>query len=552
MKIHPLIHPLHDLIRNISNMLGVDESAATYMFFLMVMNFPMAVLLRMTRFGKWRAFLGMWMGLFYTFYTFGVETLHSIVVPLIVYIWLYVTVGMSDRVVQYLRQQRRTRMVVPMVAFVFSFGYLLVCHYHRMLTDYLGWKLDFTGLQMLITLKCVAVAWNLHDGILLNNPEKSSQVMSHHHPFHRIHRLERMPSLLEYFGFLFFCIPVLSGPIYEMSDYLNFIYGQDLNHNNNKDNNDDDTSDDLKNTNRERNNPPIPYLLISKKILLAIFNMFLVLKTAPYFGRETFESIIYEREGHKELMNHSTKILNPNSLLYKFLFSFACMTSIKFKYIVGWCWSEAALLIAGFGYQRDYKNGEFSFEGAEAVKFLDHFLASNLRDVTTTWNVSVSKWLRNYVYTRVGERPGTLATVVTFIVSAIWHGVYAGYAIVWIHYALAMSLIGRLAHKKMRPYFLNDPEHVFSEKNSRVMSCIYKVLSFIATACFTSYLLPPFLLLSWEHSIQFFRSMYWCGHLAFVPIYLILNYLPSTRGREKHHLSSDQMDINIQKKKKVQ
>ncbi|KAG2374830.1 hypothetical protein C9374_010407 [Naegleria lovaniensis] len=520
------VRPLNEVIRNISNSLGVDQSAATYMFFLIAMNFPLALVLRMTRFGMMRAVLGAWIGLVYTFYTFGVHTLHSIAVPLMVYLWLYVTVGMSDRVVKYLRRSR-ARLAVPLVAVVFSFGYLLVCHYHRMLTDYLGWKLDFTGLQMLITLKTTAVAWNLYDGILVHDPD-SKEGKGVTNPYHRTNRLERMPSLMEYFGFLFFFIPVLSGPIYEMSDYLRFIYGEYEAH-------DISFIRDLNNSTRERKNPPIPWLLVLKKIILALVNMVLVLQTASYFGREQLEDVIYERGDHpRELLG--------SSLLYKFLFSFACMNSIKFKYVVGWCWSEAALLITGFGYQRHYKSGEFSFSGAEAVDYFDHFLASNLRDVTTTWNVSVSKWLRNYVYTRVGEKPGTLATVITFIVSAIWHGVYAGYAIMWIHYALAMSLIGRLAHKKMRPYFLNDVEHLFSAKNSRLMSYTYKILSFIATGIFTSYILPPFLLLSWDNSIQFFRSMQWCGHMAFFPIYVILTMIPSRHGHhsERHgHKSVD-------------
>ena len=52
------------------------------------------------------------------------------------------------------------------------------------------------------------------------------------------------------------------------------------------------------------------------------------------------------------------------------------------------------------------------------------------------WNMSVQKWLKYYVYMRfLSSDPnkrgkGTeLAALMTFIVSAIWHGFYPGYIV---------------------------------------------------------------------------------------------------------------------------
>lgn len=49
------------------------------------------------------------------------------------------------------------------VVFAFAFLYLSVSHIYRTITDYMGWTLDFTGPQMIVTLKLISVAFNVHD-----------------------------------------------------------------------------------------------------------------------------------------------------------------------------------------------------------------------------------------------------------------------------------------------------------------------------------------------------------------------------------------------------
>ncbi|EFC37843.1 predicted protein [Naegleria gruberi] len=503
-----LVKPVDQWMEKAASLVGLDVSACTYMMFLIVVNIPMAFLMRSLPFGMARILFGLIVGLFYCFYTFGSATLHSVAIPLIVYVWLFLTVGMSSSVREYLKKSR-LGLIVPLFAFFFSFGYLLICHYNRMITDYLGWKLDFTGLQMLATLKTISVAWNIYDGMIAQSDEKMNY-------YHKVNRMERMPGLLEYFSYMFFFPSILTGPIYEISDYLRMIYGE--------------FDEDISFLNKmelkpNRQNPPIHWKKIFTNLLIAMVNMVLTLKALPIFDRPQLEDVIYDRVGDQQLFG--------SSLLYKLAFSWACMVAIKFKYIVGWCWSESAMIICGMGYQKDRKTDQYSYAGCESIEYLNHLLSSNLRDITTTWNVSVSKWLRNYVYSRVGSGAGTKNTIITFLVSASWHGLYSGYYVMWTNYAICLHFIGRMAHKKVRPLFLNDVENTFSEKNSKFMSIFYKTLSFIGTNIFTSYLLPPFLLLSWDSSIQFFSSMRWIGHLLFIPIYVFLTLIPSTGKHQK-------------------
>jgi len=49
------------------------------------------------------------------------------------------------------------------VVFAFAFSYLSASHIYRIVTDYMGWTLDFTGSQMVVTLKLISTAFNVHD-----------------------------------------------------------------------------------------------------------------------------------------------------------------------------------------------------------------------------------------------------------------------------------------------------------------------------------------------------------------------------------------------------
>lgn len=46
------------------------------------------------------------------------------------------------------------------------------------------------------------------------------------------------------------------------------------------------------------------------------------------------------------------------------------------------------------------------------------------------WNMGANRWLRYYVYMRVtpfGQTGGMKSTMITYSVSALWHGFYPGY-----------------------------------------------------------------------------------------------------------------------------
>lgn len=63
-------------------------------------------------------------------------------------------------------------------------------------------------------------------------------------------------------------------------------------------------------------------------------------------------------------------------------------------------------------------------------------LATNLRDAINNWNMGTNQWLRMIVYERVPKKYGTF---LTFGLSALWHGFYAGYYLTFTSGALVVT-----------------------------------------------------------------------------------------------------------------
>lgn len=62
--------------------------------------------------------------------------------------------------------------------------------------------------------------------------------------------------------------------------------------------------------------------------------------------------------------------------------------------------------------------------------------ATNFRGAISHWNLGTTRWLRTIVYDRTPKR---YSTVLTFALSAVWHGFYPGYYITFASGALIVT-----------------------------------------------------------------------------------------------------------------
>ena len=76
--------------------------------------------------------------------------------------------------------------------------------------------MDHTATQMVLVVKLSSFAYSLFDGLAESSGKAAAK---------NKYAITQCPSLLEYFGWVFFFPGVLVGPAVEFSDYANFIDG---------------------------------------------------------------------------------------------------------------------------------------------------------------------------------------------------------------------------------------------------------------------------------------------------------------------------------------
>ncbi|CAL1530166.1 unnamed protein product [Lymnaea stagnalis] len=155
--------------------------------------------------------------------------------------------------------------------------------------------------------------------------------------------------------------------------------------------------------------------------------------------------------------------------------------------------------------------------------------ATSLKVYLDNWNILTTHWLRHVCYMRAPF----LNTLLTFILSALWHGLFIGYYVTFVSAAFFVEA-GRKIRQNIRPLF----------QSSRTLKIVYEVISFLGTQIGLAFLVLSFVILHWEPTIRFHSSFYWCCHIV---IGLILIVLPSRRSPRPQLQKEQQHENGIEK-----
>ncbi|XP_017200458.1 lysophospholipid acyltransferase 1 isoform X4 [Oryctolagus cuniculus] len=156
--------------------------------------------------------------------------------------------------------------------------------------------------------------------------------------------------------------------------------------------------------------------------------------------------------------------------------------------------------------------------------------ATSFKMYLANWNIQTAAWLKCVCYERVPWYP----TVLTFILSALWHGVYPGYYFTFLTGVL-VTLAARAVRNNCRHYFLS----------SRAAKGIYDVVTWAVTQLAVSYTVAPFILLAVEPTISLYRSMYFYLHIISL---LIILFLPA---KPQAHIQRQPQTLNSRNKEKT-
>lgn len=413
---------------------------------------------------------GLTIGLALGYFCFGRQAIHLAGLPALCYIAIRT------------QNPYKVQRVVLGVALI----YLSCIHFHRQIYDYGSYTLDITGPLMVITQKVTSLAYNIHDGLTRREEELT--------PMQRHQAVQKMPTTLEYFSYVFHFQALMAGPVIFYRDYIDFIHGHHL-----------PGAKSLAGF-YDKNNQvdeivlePSPTLVVVKKVVTSLICVTIFITLIP----------AYPIQRVKE-----DEFLNNTSAFYKIWYLMIVTMLVRFKYYYAWMFADAICNNSGLGFTGYDDKGQAQWDMTSNVDILKFEMSLSLKDSIAHWNKRTNVWLRSVVY----ERGGRNKVYYTYALSALWHGFYPGYYLTFASGAL-FTIAGRSIRCHLRPLFLE----------SQRKKTFYDILTFIATRIVMAYITFSFVLLEFLPSIKVYLYLYLLPHLLGLLAIVVLPRLGLSR-----------------------
>ncbi|XP_068145098.1 lysophospholipid acyltransferase 6 [Drosophila tropicalis] len=425
------------------------------------------------------------LGLTFGYFCFGQQAIHIAGLPAICYI---VIRTQDPRIVQ------RSVMLVAM-------SYLLCIHLMRQLYDYGSYALDITGPLMIITQKVTSLAFSIHDGFVRQDEDMTKA--------QQYHAIRKMPSALEYFSYVWHFQSLMAGPLVFYKDYIEFVEGYNLLKCPPRNGNPDNGKTELI-------VEPSPTKTVIRKVIGSLVCAFIFMKFVK----------LYPVKNMKE-----DDFINATSIPYKFWYAMMATTCIRFKYYHAWLLADAICNNSGLGFTGYDKDGNAKWDLISNINVLSFEFASNFRDAINNWNCGTNRWLRTLVYERVPKKYGTL---LTFALSAVWHGFYPGYYLTFATGAVVVTA-ARTGRRLFRHRF----------QSTQFTRMFYDILTCVTTRIVMGYATFPFVLLELMGSINLYLRFYLCLHIiSLVTIFILPLFIRGEKRVKPPSNSSEEVELS--------
>ena len=451
------------LLQPLQNALDINRGEL-YFLINLLLAYPLAWAHRsLTKSTFQRHLLSLAAGLTYGAMVFGVESVHFFVTSLFAYL-----------VMRFLPREQRVggvKVQAHMVVYVVCMCYLFVGHIYTTYFHYMEFALNWTASQMMLTIKLTGSAYDIFDGSAAPAADLDKDQLAR--------RVTKMPSLFEWLAYCYFFPTLLVGPPCGLADYLAFS----------------DRS-------MFKNEPGgrIPSCLTWRGL-----------------GRKLFVTawaLAYHFIHAKYNVLYATR---PEFWVHPFFFRLLYVivtTELSFEhYYFGWASGEGACTVAGIAYNGRDAQGNVLWDRVDMVQLITMKLAQNGAVVGRAWNVLGAKWLRNTVYTRLADKSSSavrrnVAQIATFLVSAFWHGFYAGFYLSFLTFAY-LNIASQMATKLLRPIFISRDGKTVSP-----LKPAYDVLTWVLTQMVFYYSANPFKMFSVANVMACWGSVYFCFHIG--------------------------------------
>ncbi|XP_035829322.1 lysophospholipid acyltransferase 1 [Aplysia californica] len=390
-----------------------------------------------------------------------------------------------------------TRQQLPV--FFFALGYMLALYVYRLTLPFGDLCYDATYPLMITTQKLTTLAFSISDWRLIQ--KKGDRMDSERLKW----AVREVPSLLEFLSFTLSYQGVLAGPFCHLRMYKAFIEGTHRDHS------------------KEDNKIAVDFLddtgscvaTVIKKVLAVFFWMAVSMLAKPYFPDEK---------------NVDPEFMANNTMLTRVGYLYVSLFLHRAKYYVTWGLAEIVYNASGMGYNGRDKDGRHDWTGMCNVHVWRIESATSLKVYLDNWNIMTTHWLRHVCYTRVPFQ----RTMLTFVLSALWHGLFVGYYLTFVSASIFVEA-GRKIRSSVRPKF----------QTSSLLRSVYEVITFVGTQLSLAFLVLSFVILHWEPCIKFHSSFYWFFHIACVVILLVLPARKSSRLQQQQQ-QQQQQNNNMQ------
>lgn len=437
-------------------------------------------------------------------FTFGGSWLHLLIASSVVYF-----INAATLHVRAFNQWRHW------VAALFAFAYLTAMHYFRLFTKVEAASIDYMIVQMVLIPKVYSFSYNLMDGVVdgarnksrvqqldeqlassITEPERKRVSRERKVLVDRIEReLTHIPSLLEYYGFIFNFCTVFVGPSFEISEYLS-----------------------------TQNRPLCPS--DATRFRPALYKLL----QAAFFMAVNF--VISLRFSIDSIYSRAQDGTTP---LWKALLSaHVALVGLRFGYYFVWRLAEASSVLAGYG-----RIEGSNWDGTMNVRCWEVESATSMSAVMRDWNIFTQSWLERYIFLRA-PRIYEFNRWITFAASAFWHGLFPGY---YMGFATVpvMASASRMAYGVMKP--LITP-HGYDK--ARIEYKLYTALKFVITHASFDYALVSFALYDIVRSVAVWKSWYYYGHLGAVALFLTMPLVQALFGRKGNALAAAEQQTSQQ------
>jgi len=329
---------------------------------------------------------------------------------------------------------------------------------------------------MLACLKWMQLINHTLDGVI-----SPSEYLKSKKRITRQHVFSSLPSPLLVISYIFYFNGLMCGPICSFEEFYNLVGN-------------DPSKKNEKLTSRISHTKRLVYKGFKKLFVsLCWLSVFLVL--SPFFSIDK-----YFNDGYWIEWNWIFRILYLHVVLivWRSLLYFA------------WLAAEGAIIWSGLVLGRHDKP---SIEFSNANIYNIELGLQDLRSMVHNWNISVQEWLYHDVYIRMmdisGSKWSRFGHVYVFFISAWWHGIYPGYFVTLVSYALAMN-----AEAKLLKLFKYDS----AKESSIAIQTMRRILMRIVFV----YITTTHLALTWDRTILLLGSFYYIGHIMILLVIALL------------------------------